>query len=111
MDAEKDRTDPDRLREENSQVLRLVQALIGAITPSMRAIALEWYPPRVGLHFLLERDDPRDRDEIADIASEFEALQDGPLDLDVVITVTDARLPVVVPWRMVYRRNEPSEDA
>ncbi len=104
------RTLPDRPVEENAQVLNLVQALMGAVSVNMRAISLEWKKNGGRLHFILERDDPEDREEIADIGSEFEALQEGSITLELLITVVDKQLPVMtLPGRQVYRRRETSD--
>jgi len=104
--------DPDRLAQENAQVLNLVQALMGAVSVNMRAISLEWEKKGGRLHFILERDDPEDREEIADIGFEFEALQAGPIKLELMVTVDDKELPVMtLPGRQVYRRRETCEGA
>ncbi|WP_211241466.1 hypothetical protein [Cystobacter fuscus] len=96
------------MTDENSQVLNLMQAMIGAITPNFRRVTLELLSPRtVCLRFILERDDPDDREELDDIAFEFEALQTHGIELDVKVIV-DAR-PIAeldLPGRVVFGRKE-----
>ena len=99
--------DRAELERENSQVLNLIQALIGSITPSMRGISLECWAEGVRLHFLLERENATDREEIEDIAFEFEALQSRGIDLQVVILVSADRTAIGgLPGRRVYGRKE-----
>lgn len=96
------------LTEENLQVLNLVQAMIGAITPNFRRVTLELISPgSVCLRFLFERDDPDDREELEDIAFEFEALQSHGIELDVKVIV-DARPvhEINLPGRIVFGRKE-----
>ncbi len=96
------------LYEENSQVLNLIQALVGAISPNFRLITLELTGPReVCLRFVLERDDRDDREEIDDITFEFEALQDTLVDVRVdVMSDTRSFHEMDIPGRIVYGRKE-----
>jgi hypothetical protein len=96
------------VQEENTQVLNLVQAMVGAVSANLRRATLE-VPARgaVRLRFVLERDDPADREEIEDIAFEFEALQTTAIELDVEVIV-DAR-PIAelsLTGRVVFGRKE-----
>ena len=92
---------------ENLHVVNLVQALIGSITANMRGISLECLPDGVRFHFVLERDDAADREEIDDVAFEFEALLEGPARVDVIVSVSaDEAWYDVLPGRRVYGRKE-----
>jgi hypothetical protein len=96
------------LSDENVQVLNLVQAMIGAVSPNLRRVALAAPAPgMVRLAFVLERDESADREEIADIAFKFEALQAQGIDLEVDI-VADARpiWEITLPGRVVFGRKE-----
>jgi hypothetical protein len=104
-------TGADRLREENLQVLNLVQALIGSVTPNMRAASLEMTESGVRLHFLFERESPDDREETSDIAFEFEALQGRALVVEVVTTVSTEPSAVSLPGRRVYGRKDPQSSS
>jgi hypothetical protein len=96
------------LTEENLQVLNLVQAMIGAITPNIRRVTLELTSRESAcLRFLLARDDPGDREELEDIAFEFEALQSHRIELDVkVIVDTRPVQEINLPGRIVFGRKE-----
>lgn len=96
--------------DENLHVLCLVQAMVGAVTPNLRRVALEVLGPRkVRLCFVLEREDPEDREEISDISFEFEALQPGGIDLDVNVLVDSRSIEQIeLPARVVYGRKEVS---
>ncbi len=96
------------LADENAQVLNLVQAMIGAISPNLRRVALAVPAPgKLRLTFVLERDEPDDREEIDDIAFGFEALQMQEIDLEVHI-IADARpiSEITLPGRVVFGRKE-----
>ncbi len=96
------------LAGENLQVINLVQAMIGAITPNLRRATLELASSgAIWLRFVLERDDQTDREELNDIAFEFEALQARRIELHVEIII-DAR-PIEelnLPGRTVFGRKE-----
>jgi hypothetical protein len=99
--------DRAELERENSQVLNLVQAMIGSVTSNMRAVSLECWPGGVHLHFLLERADPSDYEEIDDIAFEFEALQTGLIDVEVSVKASSKRSAIgKLPGRRVFGRKE-----
>ena len=93
--------------EENRLVLDLVQAMIGAISDTFRRVTIEVGKERVLLRFLLEREDDIAREEIDDIAFEFEALQERDLNTEVVVMV-DARpmADLALPGRVVFGRRE-----
>lgn len=96
------------LSEENIQVLNLVQAMIGAVSPNLRRVTLEVpRPGAVHLRFVLERDDSDDREEIEDIGFEFEALQTTGIELEMDIIVDGRSIGELrVPGRVVFGRKE-----
>jgi hypothetical protein len=93
--------------EENTQVLNLVQAMLGSITPNFRVVSLECNPNAVRLYFLLEHESSEDREEIDEIIFEFEALQSSRIDVELVVCVdTRALDELEILGRMVYARKE-----
>jgi hypothetical protein len=93
--------DPQRLAWENSQVLNLVQALLGAVTPNIRGVAIEFPEGMVRLHFVLGHENEDDRAEIEEVLFDFTALQSKNVDIDVVVSVS--RRPTITPsGRWVY---------
>jgi hypothetical protein len=96
------------ISNENMYILDLVQAMIGAITPNLRRVALEEIAPRkIRLCFVLEREDPADREEIDDIRFEFEALQATGIEIDVDVLVDSRPIEQIkLPMRTVYGRKE-----
>jgi hypothetical protein len=92
---------------ENLQVLHLVQAMLGRITPDFRAISLVCKDGAVVLHFILEQDRAESRDEVEDIVFEFEALQQSNIAVTVTLSVKSGQLEEVdAPGRVVYLRRE-----
>jgi hypothetical protein len=96
------------LATENKQVLNLVQAMIGFVTPNFRRVTLDVRANgALTLRFLLAHDDPRDREEIDDIEFEFEALQDSIVEVDVDILIDRRPIhEIELPGRLVYGRKE-----
>lgn len=89
------------------QTLRLVQALLGAISRNFRMVAIAHDLNLWKLMFVLEEDLVEDREEIEDIAVEFEALQEKPIAYEVAVSVSKNPMewpPLSV--RVVYRRRE-----
>lgn len=111
------RRNPVELAFENARVLDLVQAMLGAISPNMRAVSLECPDGKVHLHFLLAEESEADREEIDDILFEFEVLQERGIEIRSSVVVSyrpEAR--VEMPGRWVFSRKEehptsPAEDA
>jgi hypothetical protein len=92
---------------ENTQVINLVQAMLGSITNNFRAVFLECTDSDVALHFILEQEHSEDREEIEDIVFEFEALQQSGIDVEVDIAVDARPMPEIAPpGRMVFLRKE-----
>ena len=96
------------LTEENVQVLNLVQAMIGAITPNFRRVTLELIPSgTVCLRFVLERDELDDREELDDIVFEFEALQTRGVEIDMEVIVSTQPIEQInLPGTVVFGRKE-----
>ena len=65
----------ERLQYEHYQVVSLVQALWGSISPNMIAISLHCHGEALNLHFYLQSDSVQDREEIFDIETDLEVLQ------------------------------------
>ena len=97
--------DHDRLAWENRQVLNLVQALIGAVTPNFRGVTLECLTEKVMLHFVIDYESEADREEIDDVVFEFEALQSTNVQVEVVVVVSQEPI-VELAGRRVYGRKE-----
>ncbi len=92
---------------ENQYVLGLVQALLGGVTPNLRAAAIECVGDEVRLVFLLRNESPEDREEIDDIVFEFEALQETVINLDIKVVVSNKPLETLgLPRRKVYLQKE-----
>lgn len=90
-----------------SQTLRLVQALLGAISENFRMVAISCDGNVWHLLFILAEERADDREEIADVGYDFEALQDAPIPYEIEVAVTDG----TIAWpdssvRVVYRRRE-----
>lgn len=90
----------------NAYSLNLVEALLGAITPNFRAVAIDNHLSGVRIRFLLEQKSPSDAEEIDEVLFKFEALCPG-LIVEHLITVSDEALERVAPaGRLVYLRRE-----
>jgi hypothetical protein len=97
---------PD-LAEWNRQTVALVQALLGAISPNFRMVSLNYINECWSIRIVLSNDDSEDRSEIAEIISEFEALQDGPISCKIDIDIESGVLAwPSPPERVVFRRRE-----
>ncbi len=96
------------LLKKNMQIVNLGHAMLGAVSPNLRRVALEFRGSgAMRLLFVLERDATEDREEIEDIVFRFEALQKGFIDLDVVVTVDDRPGELLsLPGRLVFARKE-----
>ncbi|GEM_PF-6754368 len=87
-------------------VFRLMQALLGVISPNFRMVYIS-NTQKVCITVILEKESAEDREEIQDMATEFEALQPKSIDYDIVIKV-DSR---DINWPddesiVVYKRRE-----
>ena len=95
------------LDKENRLALNLIQALLGAPSRNFRRIGLRVEEESVGIQIILAEESDRDREEIADVILAFEALQQGPvpIELQVLIHAGDLREIAIHP-RAVYLRRE-----
>lgn len=99
--------DPKELAAENAHVLNLVQAMIGLISPNIRAVSIGLAGRGVRLHFLLAEEDGADREAIEDIIYEFEALHERFVDIEVTVAVSsEPTATSTVPGRLVFGRRE-----
>lgn len=99
--------DPAELDFENAQVLNLVQAMCGLISPNMRAVSLECVDGRVVLHFVLAEESDADRENIDDILFEFTALQNRLIDISSSVAVSSGLKEIAeLPGRRVFGRME-----
>ena len=95
-----------KIATENIQIIHLIQSMVGAISPNFRRVTVE-VSESISLCFLLERDDSRDREEINDIVFEFEALQEGAVEVRVDVLVDRRPLSEIdLPGRAVFGRRE-----
>ena len=103
--------DRGELDRENAQVLNLVQAMLGGVTPNLWAVSVECHDTAATLHFLLSCDDPTEWEAIEDIVFEFEALQVGAFEVEVCVVVTSETRTQLLPGRPVFRRKEQAEES
>ena len=94
------------LDRENKQVLNLVQALLGAITPNYRAVFINVTEGDISIKFVLEKDSSEDKEEIRDIVFEFEALQEKSLKVGCEVLISTSVLENMYAGRAVYMRKE-----
>ena len=101
------------LKFENTQVLYLVQAMVGSISANFRWVTLKMAEPRhVQLQIVLEKEDVDDREEIEEIILKFEALQDTLINLSVDIMIDDRSVDALhLEGRFVYGRKDSSTEA
>lgn len=93
------------LQEWNHQVLMLMQSLLGTISSNFRMVSIGHDGRRWQLRFFLEKEEKIDREEISEIALQFEAFQETGIDYDVEIHVTQEPLEwPLAPERVVFRR-------
>lgn len=85
----------------------LMQAMIGAISNNFRQVSLTRVGQQWQIRFVLARESEEDREEIEDIGAELEALQDGPLDYETIVSISDDALDFPeFPGRVLFRRRE-----
>ncbi|WP_248796824.1 hypothetical protein [Pseudomonas sp. MWU13-2105] len=91
----------------NYQVLMLVQAMIGAITPNFRMVVLSLDGDEWVLTFYLETNAEDDIEEVDDIVCQYTAYQDSRLKSRYEVVVSDKKLPhLLSSERVVFRRKE-----
>jgi len=100
------------LNNENKVVLMVVQALVGAVSPNFRRVAITFDEAMLRLLFVLERESEEDREEIEDVMGEFDALllslNEFRFEFNVDITISAGSLPVMdaLSSRIVFGRRE-----
>ncbi|WP_085711361.1 MULTISPECIES: hypothetical protein [unclassified Pseudomonas] len=95
------------LKDWNFQVLMLVQAMLGAITPNFRMVVLSRDEHGWLIKFYLEEDSEEDAEEVEDIVCQYAAYQDSCLKCNWVVLLGAGELPVPAQTdRVVYRRKE-----
>ncbi|MGO1691860.1 MAG: hypothetical protein ACTHY7_02445 [Marinobacter sp.] len=89
------------------QALVLVQALIGVISPNFRMV---WVGIEniVKINIILEAENEEDFDEIEDLRSEFEALQEKSIEYEIKISINRGELvyPDFSKSVIVFKRRE-----
>ena len=90
-----------------NQALILVQALLGAISSNFRMISIRELGSKVVVTIILETENDDDLEEIDDLQTEFEALQEAPVDYEFVTQINNEELE----WPdhntiVVFRRRE-----
>ncbi|MBK9260713.1 MAG: hypothetical protein IPM54_12955 [Polyangiaceae bacterium] len=99
------------LEEENRQVLNLIQSLLGAVSSNFRAVSIT-VDNEIILHFLLEKDNAEDREEIEDIEFEFLAMQGRLVTVTTEIVVSSRPIDEIrLPGRGVFLRRESLDHA
>ncbi len=103
-------SDEISLETVNQEVLALVQALLGSISPNFRVVMLEYKNEIWRLIFILEQDKADDREEIVvDITTAFEACHEKGVEYEVAIEITDKDIYLpkqTLTRRFVYCRKE-----
>lgn len=95
------------LEDWNFQVLMLVQALIGAISPNFRMVTLDSSGGDWVIKFYLEKNIDEDLEEIEEVFCQYTAYQNKTLDCRHEIIVGLERLPGASDvGRVIYRRRE-----
>ena len=89
------------------QALILVQALLGVISSNFRMISIIENNGKIIVTIIIEIENNEDLEEINDLQSEFEALQEAPVDYEFVIQINDKELD----WPddntiVIFRRRE-----
>ena len=95
------------LDDSNRGALMLSQAMLGAVSANFRMVALTKNESSWQLKFYLEAESVEDREEIQEVAEEFEALQAIAIhyEVDIVVTKNEIKWPEL-PTRVVFRRRE-----
>ncbi|MHC2364030.1 hypothetical protein [Rhizobium leguminosarum] len=90
----------------NRTTVCFVQALLGAISPNFRLVALGKMSGRWQLRFILENESREDREEIEDAGDEFGIPIEDQFELEVIADAGQIQLPLP-DMRLVYQRREP----
>lgn len=91
----------------NFQVLMLVQAMLGALTPNFRMVVLSRESDEWVVRFYIEKNIKSDLDEVEDIVCQYTAYQDSSLKCKSEVFIGSEVLPSLTEIdRVVYRRKE-----
>lgn len=97
----------DELKVWNYQVLMLVQAMLGAVTPNFRMVVLSREGEEWVISFYFEKDVADDIEEVEDIICQYTAYQDSSLKCRREVIIGREKLPSLSQAdRVVYRRKE-----
>lgn len=80
------------MTELQQYALCVVQSLLGVVSRNFRLVSVAVEAQRISIRIVLEQEDDDDLEEIEDLKTEFEALQSGPIDYDVIVEVSDQPL-------------------
>lgn len=100
------------LDEKNKCHVMFSQALLGAITPNFRMIAIDFQLEAWKILFVLEKEDAFDLEEIEDILCQFDALclgnvENVPFQPKTIITTEFIACEQSDTVRIIYKRKEP----
>ncbi|MCX7358246.1 MAG: hypothetical protein NT015_08910 [Alphaproteobacteria bacterium] len=101
------RISPEELSRQNMAVVMLGQALLGAITPNFRMVAINLKHEPWQVRFVLESDDVEDREEIGEVEDCFEnyVVDMGRPDFRFEVVIDDREFPSPkYPWLVVFLR-------
>ena len=70
------------IQKENQLTLQILQATMGLIPESVRALSFSWSDEEIVLHFLHDKGRPVDPEDIDDMVFELDALTDGKVKID-----------------------------
>lgn len=91
----------------NFQVLMLIQAMLGAVTPNFRMVVLSREDDVWVIKFYLEKNIEDDVDEVEDIICQYTAYQVSDLKCKSEVLIGNEKLPGLSETeRAVYRRKE-----
>jgi hypothetical protein len=98
---------PNDIHMWNLVCMQLIEAMLGSISCNFRRVTLGHSGTHWHMEFVLAAESEADREAVSDIAVDFEALQDGPIDLVVDVHVTTALLEQPSwPTRILFKRRE-----
>ena len=91
----------------NTQVLMLVQALVGAVSPNFRMVTLDLDEDCWIIRFYIKEDLEEDIEEIEEILCQYTAYQDNTLKCRHEIIIGSKELPGILEiGRVIYRHRE-----
>jgi hypothetical protein len=100
------------ISEKNMASVMLMQALLGAISPNFRMVAVSFSEGKWKVGFWLEKEDEIDREEIEDVLGELDGLvlemENPPSEISAVTEIFGGTLPRLdaSDWRVIFLRRE-----